>query len=129
MALATELISGIQKKNEPNNDSGKRIGGEPKRSYLPWRFENPEGLKTKEVKGTTMKWCSNDCHPQPVWCGRKNYLNRAEFANRMQESQKKEEKTENRSNYKPSSEFKIALAAMCSQEDFEHLEEKFFSKN
>ena len=70
LALATDLINAIQKKNEPGNNSGKRTGGEAKRSYIPWRFENPEGLKTKVVKGTTMTWCSNDCHPQPMWCGR-----------------------------------------------------------
>ena len=42
---------------------------------------------------------------------------------------KGEEKAENKTNYKPSSEFKIALAAMCSEDDYELLEKKFFSKN
>ena len=86
-------------------------------------------IKTKEVKRTTMRWCSNDCHPQPMWRGRKNCLNKAGFAKRVQDSQDKEGKTENNSSYKLSSEFKIDLAAMCSEEDFEHLDKHFFSKN
>ena len=84
-----------------------------------------------------MKWCSNYCHPQLKWCGRKNCMNKAEFAKKMQESQQKEaknqsgseRKSESVSDGKPSNEFKIALAAMCSEEDYQFLEKQFFSGN
>ena len=72
-----------------------------------------------------------------MWCGRKNCLNKADFARKMEETQNKggktemtrEGNTEINSNYKPSSEFKIVLAAMCSEDDYELLENNFFSKN
>ena len=84
-----------------------------------------------------MRWRHNDCHPQPMWCGRKNCLNKAEFAKKMQESQTKggkaeytgEGKSEGGKLSKPSNEFKIALAAMCSEEDYKTLEQQFFSVN
>ena len=137
LALATELISSLKRNGGAEGGSGGKVRSEGKRSYLPWRFENPEGLKTKEVKGTIMRWCSNDCHPQPMWCGRKNCMNKAEFARKMGESQKKGEKSElsregkieKGTGYQPPSEFKIALAAMCSEEDYELLDKQFFSKN
>lgn len=137
LALATELISSLKDNQGQGNNLENKFGNGGKRSFLPWRFENPDGSKTKEVKGTLMRWCSNDCHPRPMWCGRKNCLNKADFAKRMQDSQNKggktnatqREKAEGGSNYKPSSEFKIALSAMCSEEDFKHLEEQFFSEN
>ena len=137
LALATELIKSLKGNSENGNNPGNRPGKDEKRSFLPWRFLNPEGLKTKDVKGTIMTWCTNDCHPQPMWCGRKNCLNRADFAKKMQESQNKGGKFENNSvkenengkNNNHSSEFKIALAAMCSEEDYQLLEKQFFSEN
>ena len=137
LALATELIKSLKGNSEIGSNPGNRPGKDEKRSFLPWRFLNPEGLKTKDVKGTIMTWCTNDCHPQPMWCGRKNCLNRADFAKKMQESQNKGGKFENNSvkenengkNNNHSSEFKIALAAMCSEEDYQLLEKQFFSEN
>ena len=131
LTLATELISTLKGNKTQDKPDG---GGE--RSFLPWRFENPEGIKTKTVKGTLMRWCTNDCHPQPMWCGRKNCLNRADFAKKMEDSQKeggrpessKENNKEKGSGYNPSNDFKIALAAMCSEEDYETLERHFFRK-
>ena len=84
-----------------------------------------------------MKWCSNDCHPQPMWCGRKNCLNKAEFAKKISDAQKEgtnnekfgERKSQNNTSGKTSNEFKIALAAMCSEEDYKLLENQFFSEN
>ena len=55
----------------------------------------------------------------------------------MQESQKgenknefkKEGKPEGTHNTNPSSEFKIALAAMCSEDDYELLQKQFSPEN
>ena len=34
-----------------------------------------------------MKWCTNNCHKKPMWCGRKNCITKSEFAKKMQEKQ------------------------------------------
>ena len=68
---------------------------------------------------------------------KKNCLNKADFARKMQDSQEKGDKNEQSREKKgekdqirnPSSEFKIALAAMCSEEDYKTLEGQFFSGN
>ena len=137
LTLATELISTLKGNQAPGNKNQDKTEGMGKRSFLPWRFENPEGSKTKLVKGTLMRWCANDCHPQPMWCGRKFCLNKSEFAKKMQESQKEggrsessnEKNKENGPGYNTSNDFKIALAAMCSEEDYQILEKQFFQKN
>ena len=87
LALATELINTLKQNKVPGKETEKGPGNAGKLSYLPWRFENSDGEKKKKVKGTLTRWCSNDCHPQPMWCGRKNYMNKVEFAKKMQESQ------------------------------------------
>ena len=94
LALATELINTLKQNKGLGEETEKGPGNTGKRSYLPWRFENLDGEKTKEVKGTLMRWCSNDCHPQPMWCGRKNCMNKVEFAKKMLESQQKGGKIE-----------------------------------
>ena len=136
LALATELISNLKNSNRGSADDDKKENG-GRRTYLPWRFDNPEGATTKEVRGIVMRWCSNDCHPRPMWCGRKNCLNKAEYASKMQEARSSEDKkdngksqiTENKPMNKVSNDFKIALAAMCSNEDYALLEKQFLSGN
>ena len=64
-------------------------------------------------------------------------MNEAELSKKMQElenkggkdEQSREENLTNDSNYKPPNEFKIALAAMCAEEDYKILEDQFFSGN
>ena len=72
-----------------------------------------------------MNWCSNDCHDQLMWRGRKNCLNRAGYSKEWQK--KKEGKSTSGDGAKSSAEFKIALAAITSTEDFEALQEQFAS--
>ena len=124
LALATALMTKMNTMS--NGSSGGSSGNEAKkgeRSYQAWRFENPDNAATKEVRGVTMKWCKNDCHTKPMWCGRKNCLNRTDYAAVWK---KKNEKKNTEPSYdKPSNEFKIALAAMTSPEDFAALQEQF----
>ena len=62
-------------------------------------------------------------------------MNKANFAKMMEESGKRGDRNEqsrekgqsNYPDYKPSSEFKIALTAMCSEDDYRLLENQFFS--
>ena len=77
-----------------------------------------------------MKWCTNDCHPKPMWCGRKNCMSRAEYAAKYG-GKNRENKNREQEKEKPqlSKDFKIALAAMTTKEDFESLQGQFFSGN
>ena len=106
------------------------------RTLLPYRYKHPNNEKTKVVKGTTMTWCSNDCHEKPMWCGRTNCLNRADCAVRMkkQRERERENKSSDEDSSKPdggnfSEDFKIALAATIPSADLESLESQFMASN
>ena len=74
-----------------------------------------------------MKWCKKDCHDKPMWCGRKNCLGRAEFAEAMKKRKETKQggtSSENKRN-DFADDFKIALAAMTSAEDYHTLTEQF----
>ena len=66
LALLGEILN-------KNNTGGEFKGNQQlnSRQYQQWRFENPENKSTKVARGSTMRWCKNDCHSQPMWCGRK----------------------------------------------------------
>ena len=87
LALATEIITKLNRGGGGNSNSGDRDNkytAPGDRTYQKWRFENPDNEKSKEIKGTTMTWCNNDCHEKrPMWCGRKNCRNRADHAKFM----------------------------------------------
>lgn len=126
LTLATKIEQLEQKiTSGRTNKSGE--GGSSEDDFTKrkgWRYHNSEKARTKTINGRTMNWCSNDCHRRPMWCGRKNCLNRAEFA-----EQKKRE--EGGSDTKPqkssiSKEFRMALASLTTAEDLEALEEQFF---
>ena len=83
-----------------------------------------------------MRWCTNDCHPRPMLCGRKNCLNKADFAVKMKTAKKTKGSSDlsnNNTSAKKekgySNDFKIALAAMCSSDDYRTLEQQFFQEN
>ena len=137
LALATEILTKMKDQNsssgdktvlETNSDGGIKLKNG--RELKAWRFQNPNNEKTKTLKdGTVMKWCTNNCHPKPMWCGRKNCLNREEYAAKFGDKNKSNERVENKSDNVPSAvseDFKIALAAMTSNQDFETLKAQFF---
>ena len=80
-----------------------------------------------------MRWCSNDCHPKPMWCGRKNCMNRADYAAKYggtNFNKDNKNNAEGSEKVQPmSKDFKIALAAMTTKEDYETLSKQFFSGN
>ena len=129
LALATEILKkcdmthqtgGGGKNSKERESTGPRI-------FRPWRFENPNNEATKEIKGTIMKWCTNDCHKDgPMWCGRKNCLNQADFAKTMTDKRNREGNSRKPGPEMGASEdFKIALAAMVSADDYATLKEQF----
>jgi len=116
------------KSNDKNRNSNRDDQGP--RTYHKWRYKNPDNAATREVRGTTMKWCTNDCHDKAMWCGRRTCTNRADYAAAMQKKRDKgasnstTSTTARKSSY--SKDFKIAVAALTSAEDFASLEEQFF---
>ena len=78
-----------------------------------------------------MKWCDKDCHPQPMWCGRKACMSKSEYAEFMDGKRKgkdKEDRDKNKSGkQRISKDFRIALAALTTAEDFASLEDQFFA--
>ena len=67
-----------------------------------------------------------------MWCGRKNCLNKADFAAKMNDSKNVSEGGATRqpeSKGAINNDFKIALAAMCSSDDYKTLEQQFFQGN
>ena len=126
LALATALMTKMSTMNgngQGSSNEKNKNNNKGDRTYQPWRFENPENNTTKIVRGSTMNWCTNDCHEKPMWCGRRNCMNRADYS----AAWKKKSTSKNAEKKDESSEFKIALAAMTSPEDFASLQEQFES--
>ena len=123
LALATLVEKLTQEKLSQKTGRTGRGGGKP-RTYAAWRFSNPENESTKTINGRTMKWCTNDCHDRPMWCGRPNCLNREDFAAAGKMRKTAKEGQEGVS--KVSEDFKIALAALTTEDDFAALADQFF---
>ena len=122
----TQMKSYATREGGPNGGlKNEKQGDGYTPTYLPWRFENKDNKPTKVVRGSTMNWCKNDCDEKPMWCRRNNCLTRSDYSVAWQK--KKKSKDSNSGNDISSSEFKIALAAMTSPEDFEALQEQFAS--
>ena len=122
LALATQLLEKFSKSNLEPSEGGK----EKFPNYAPWRFDNPEGLTEKVIRNNTMRWCKNDCHPKPMWCGRKVYLNKADYLASQKKQSKNKPSDDGGKQVKVSKEFKLALASLTSEEDFSALEQQFF---
>lgn len=88
---------------------------------MPWRFKIPDNKPTKIFQRSTMKYYNNSCHKKPMWCSRRNILNRVDFTNTWKGAEG--DSTGADSN----NDFKIALAAMNYIEDFATLQEQFGS--
>ena len=123
LALATQLLERFDTKNGRGSDIYP--------NYDPWRFDNPDNLPEKIIKGKKFKWCHSDCHEKPMWCGRKVCLNKAEFmASRKRDGGKKpggNAGTETKGGI--SNKFRLALAAITSDDDFAALEQEFFPQS
>jgi hypothetical protein len=120
LALATELVKTLSNQTDNSTGNKKKNGDGDKNS---WRYDNPDNLQEKVINGRTMKWCSKDCHRRPQWCGRRNCLNKAELAAAMKKKQEKGKQTPEDGRVKVSKDFKMALAALTTVEDFRALED------
>jgi len=69
-----------------------------------------------------MNWSKNNCHAKLMWCGRKNCLNRSDFAKEWDKKKKDKDTVGNDIN-SASSKFKISLATITSPKDLKALQE------
>ena len=101
-----------------------------------WKTTNENGAKTcirKNAKGFDREWywCNKDVHSAPCWCPRKHCRSKADLKEYLKDrSSSKENNSGNagsgvQENVKENDDFKIALAAMVSAENFKLLEEQF----
>eukprot|EP00957_Ditylum_brightwellii_P172157 13106090-Ditylum_brightwellii.AAC.1 len=89
-----------------------------------WKYYNPDNAETMEQNGRTWKWCKNNYHPKPLWCPRPNCLNRKEYKEQMQSKGTNGISTGGKIN--TTNDFKVALAAMVSDDEYKTLAEQFF---
>ena len=106
-----------------NNGGGGDPGSRSTKGII-WRFKNPDNKSEMVINDRKCKFCKNNFHKQPIWCARPYFLSKEAFVDK-----KKVEKE-----YKSlefgglSNDFKIALVAIISNEDYKVLETKFYQK-
>ena len=106
-----------------SKDSGT-YSGTRNNEQTSWRYKNPDNKHEMTRNDRKYKFYKNDCHKQPMWCARLNCLSREAFANKKKgENEGTSSKVGGLSN-----DFKIALAAVTSDEDYKALEAQFLSK-
>eukprot|EP00957_Ditylum_brightwellii_P018328 1380231-Ditylum_brightwellii.AAC.1 len=88
--------------------------------FRQWRFENKEGKETLQAHNRPFHWCTNNCHPKPMWCTCTNCLNIADFAANM--AKEKEGRGKDTKKMKATDDFCIALSALVLDDDFKALE-------
>ena len=67
----------------------------------------------------TFKWCTKDCHKKPQWCARPVCRSKADHKKWVEEK---------KGNPTISNDFKVALSAIVTDEDYKALESQFFGK-
>eukprot|EP00957_Ditylum_brightwellii_P010736 813487-Ditylum_brightwellii.AAC.1 len=92
-----------------------------------WRFNNPDRKKEMSKNNTNFKWCTNDCHAKSMWCTCNPCYNRANLKEKMRKKKEEKESKGSEKKYQPSKDFKIALSAMLSDEDFKMLDSQFLN--
>ena len=99
------------------------IGTDSGPSEVSWRFVNKEKKKTLTRNDRKYNWCTKDCHDKPMWCGRLNFRSKEEFKTFKAAEQDTKKDADGLS-----ADFKVALVAVCSDEDYKSLEAQFLSK-
>ena len=123
----TAQVEELEKKIKSDSNSGSNGGNNDGDKKLSWRFQNPNNEEELRRNDKVYKWCKNDCHRRPMWCNCPNCMNRADYKKHM-ESKEKNENKEDGSKTSFSDDFRVALAAITTPDDYKALENQFFSK-
>ena len=143
LALLTEIQTAIRDGNLTSNPGGANDGGTGtgkggnnggseggsgrfQGAKGSWKFRNPDNLKTMERNDRTWKWCENDCHAKPMWCPRPNCMSREAYKEHMQ-SEKETAGKNATGKFNATKDFKVALLALISNEEYKALEGQFLN--
>ena len=119
LSAQTEALT---KENIYNNATGTWTDYGP--NEVSWRFTNKEGKKTMTRNNRKYNWGTKDCHNKPMWYGCPNYRSKEKF-----KKFKEVERATKKDTDGLSADFKVALAVVCSDEDYKYLKAQFLSKN
>eukprot|EP00957_Ditylum_brightwellii_P153193 11660274-Ditylum_brightwellii.AAC.1 len=73
-------------------------------------------------KGTpTLKWYTSNCHARPMWCSQRNCQPHKEYQKKREE----EGKGGTGNELKKTDNFKVALLALLSDNNFKFIKEQF----
>eukprot|EP00957_Ditylum_brightwellii_P088563 6745514-Ditylum_brightwellii.AAC.1 len=89
-----------------------------------WRFSNPNGKPQLIKNGTTFNWREKDCRVKPMWCAQNPCYSRAEFGKQMEEKKKSLKAV---GKVKASDDFKVALSAMLTKDEYKAIESQFLN--
>ena len=117
LALMTE-IKDIKRSiaHQTSNGQGSNKQGSEQQERTSWRWFNPEGATTKTHNNRTYKWCTNDCHSGPMWCARRNCMNKEDWLKAREKKDKVPKQDD----------FKIALSSLLTEDQFKEIETQFF---
>ena len=119
----------------------KMVNSEPKpsntnstgRELAEWRTENPNNEQTMMKDGHEFKWCTKDCHPCPMWCGRTVCYSKEEFKKtdkyrkRQERLARKREQNKQKEEVQKMPDFKVALSALMTPENFKIFESQYLN--
>eukprot|EP00957_Ditylum_brightwellii_P090148 6866265-Ditylum_brightwellii.AAC.1 len=74
-------------------------------------------------RNCTLKWCTDNCHAHFMWCNQNNCLPCKEY----QKKRKEEGKGGTENEQKKKDNFKVALSALLSDNDFKSINEQFLN--
>ena len=89
-----------------------------------WKFVNENNDATIVKNDSTFTWCLKDCHPQPIWCPRKNCLTKSEWKAKIQKRKKDKAEASAKKNV-ISKDFKMVLTALIGKDKFDSIEETY----
>eukprot|EP00957_Ditylum_brightwellii_P140813 10726390-Ditylum_brightwellii.AAC.1 len=126
LALLTQMVA-IAKLfggAKPTKSDGRDGKGTPREVYSSWRYQNPDSKETVRKGNCMLKWCTNNCHACPMWCGQNNCLPCKEYQKKREEEGKGGAGNAQKKRYI----FKVALFALLSDNVFKSNEEQFLTR-
>ena len=117
MAL-TAKIEALEKRSGGRRSTGTHTN--PSTNGVSWRFKNLDNTSEMTKNNRKYKWCSKDYHKKPIWYDRPSCLSKEEF--KVKKPAERDGKADNTGLL---IDFKVALAAVTSDEDYKALEAQF----
>eukprot|EP00957_Ditylum_brightwellii_P194711 14831789-Ditylum_brightwellii.AAC.1 len=94
LALLTQMEANAKLVGEtkPTKSDGRDGKETPREAYNSWRYQKPDSNKIMQKGNRMLKWCTNNCHARPMWCGQNNCLPHKEFQKKRRGRQRMHKK-------------------------------------